>query len=150
MHISFGCDHCASELKRELMAHAEALGHVCHDCGIAQGEPNDYPCYGERAARMVLSGECERGVLLCGTGIGMSLVANKHKGIRCALCGDSYSAKMARAHNDANMLAMGARVVGPELAKMILEFFLNTPYEGGRHQRRVDMIAAIERGETIA
>lgn len=149
MKLAFGCDQCAIVLKKELMAHAESLGHICADCGIHEGEPNDYPIFSERAARMVQRGECDRGIVICGTGVGVSLAANKVKGIRCALCGDCYTSKLTRAHNDANMLALGARVVGPELAKMILDFFLETPYDGDRHQRRVDMIASIESGGTL-
>ncbi len=149
MRISFGCDGCATALKNELMAYAESFGHTCVDVGVHDGEPNDYPLYAERAARKVAASECDRGVVICGTGVGVSLAANKVRGIRCALCGDCFTAKMTRAHNDANMLALGARVIGPELAKMILEFFLTTPFDGGRHQRRVDMITAIESGETL-
>lgn len=149
MRISFGCDHTAGELKKELMVLAESLGHTCRDVGIFDGEAGDYPIFAARAARLVQTGECDRGVVLCGTGIGVSLAANKMKGIRCALCGDCYSAKMARAHNDANMLAMGARVTGAELAKMILAFFLETEFQGGRHERRVTMIARVEAGESI-
>ena len=150
MQIAFGSDHAAVGLKAELIAYAESLGHACVDCGAGEGESNDYPIYAARVAQRVRDGACERGVVLCGTGVGMSLAANAFPGIRCALCGDCYTAKMTRAHNDANMLAMGARVIGPELAKMILTFFLDTSFEGGRHQRRVDMIAALERGETLA
>ncbi|MCL1963584.1 MAG: ribose 5-phosphate isomerase B [Firmicutes bacterium] len=149
MHIAFGSDHAAAFLKSELMAYAESLGHTCHDCGGRQNEPNDYPIYAARAARLVLDGACELGVVVCGTGVGVSLAANKISGIRCALCGDCYTAKMTRAHNDANMLAMGSRVIGAELAKMILTFFLETPFEGGRHQRRVNMIADLERGHSL-
>ena len=105
--------------------------------------------YGVQAANAVAGGECELGIVICGTGIGMSLAANKVKGIRCALCSDPYSAKMTRAHNNANMLALGARVIGVELAKMIVDAFLDTAFEGGRHQTRVDMLTAIENGETI-
>ncbi|HIQ62368.1 MAG TPA: ribose 5-phosphate isomerase B [Candidatus Avichristensenella intestinipullorum] len=149
MHIAFGCDNAASELKRELMELAQSLGHVCHDCGIREGEANDYPLYAARAARMVQSGQCERGVVVCGTGVGMSLACNKMKGIRCALCSDCYTARMARAHNDANMIAMGARVMGPELAKTILETFLSASFEGGRHQRRLALIERLEAGEAL-
>ena len=149
MHIAFACDSAASVLKEELIAHAESLGHTCHDCGIQPEEPNDYPLYGARASRLVQSGACDLGVVLCGTGVGMSLAANKHQGIRCAVCSESYTAAMARAHNNANMLAMGARVIGSELAKLVLETFLSTPFEGGRHQRRIDMIAAIEKEGSI-
>ena len=98
---------------------------------------------------MVARGEADRGVVVCGTGVGVSLAANKVRGIRCALCGDCYTAKYTRLHNDSNMLALGARVIGPELAKMILEIFLSTEFEGGRHKTRVDMISALERGEEI-
>jgi len=149
MHISFGSDHCAAPLKAELIEYAASLGHACHDCGCRADEPNDYPLYAARAARLVQEGKCELGVVLCGTGVGVSIAANKIMGIRCALCGDCYTAKMTRAHNDANMLALGSRVVGPELAKMILGFFLETSYEGGRHQRRIDMLAEMERGRPI-
>ncbi len=149
MRIVFGGDSAAAQLKAELIAHAEALGHTCHDSGMLSGEPNDYPLFAARAARLVQEGAYDRGVVVCGTGIGVSITANKFAGIRCALCGDCYSAKMTRAHNDANMLALGARVIGPELAKMILEFFLDTPFEGGRHQRRVDMIASTEQGNPL-
>lgn len=149
MRISFGYDSAAADLAKRLMAYVESLGHTFVDCGAFEGEPNDYPGYAERAARLVQEGTCERGAVLCGTGVGMSLAANKMRGIRCALCDNCYTAKMARAHNDANMIAMGARVIGPELAKMILSFFLDTPFEGGRHQRRVEMIAKMEAGETL-
>lgn len=147
MHIAFACDAAATLLTKELIAYAQYLGHTCHDCGIHEDEPNDYPIYGAKAAQLVQSGVCTVGVVLCGTGVGMCLTANKHRGIRCALCSESYTAKMTRAHNDANMLAMGARVIGTELAKMILHDFLETPYEGERHQRRVDMISNIEASE---
>lgn len=149
MRISFGCDEPALGLKQELMDHAAALGHTCVDCGIFDGELNDYPIYAARAAAKVQSGECDRGVVVCGTGIGISMAANKMKGIRCALLSDCYSAKMTRAHNDANMAAFGARVMGAELAKQMLELFLDTPFEGGRHQRRVEEIAKLETGEAL-
>ena len=110
----------------------------------------DYPVYAEKAARAVTSGACDRGILLCGTGLGMSLAANKVRGIRCALCGDCYSAEMARRHNNANMLALGARVIGPELAKKITQIFLTTDFEGGRHARRVGMIDTLDQGGTLS
>lgn len=144
MRIAFGCDTAGSALKEALMEHAASLGHAPEDCGMFREEPNDYPLYAIRAAELVQAGECARAVVICGTGVGVSITANKMKGIRCALCGDPYTAKMTRAHNDANALALGARVVGVELAKMILDFFLETEYEGGRHQRRVDMISRLE------
>ena len=147
--IAIACDHSALELKKTVEALLEKRGLAYKDFGTDTTESCHYPIYGARAARAVASGECDRGIVICGTGIGMSLVANKVKGIRCALCGDPYSAKMTRAHNDANMLAMGARVIGVELACMIVEAFLDTPFEGGRHQTRVDMITAVENGEVL-
>lgn len=149
MKLAFGCDNCAQALKRELMELATQLGHECIDCGAFEGEPNHYPIFSARAAKMVARGEADRGVVVCGTGVGVSLAANKVRGIRCALCGDCYTAKYTRLHNDSNMLALGARVIGSELAKMILEIFLSTEFEGGRHKTRVDMISALERGEEI-
>ncbi len=147
--IAIACDHSALELKEEVEALLESRGLEYKDFGTYTTESCHYPVYGARAARAVASGECDRGIVICGTGIGMSLAANKIPGIRCALCGDPYSAKMTRAHNNANMLALGARVIGVELAKMIVEEFLDTPFEGGRHQTRIDMITALENGEAI-
>lgn len=147
--IAIACDHSALELKAEVEALLTSRGLEYRDFGTYTLESCHYPVYGARAARAVASGECDRGIVICGTGIGMSLAANKVPGIRCALCGDPYSAKMTRAHNDANMLALGARVIGVELAKMIVEAFLDTPFEGGRHQTRIDMITALENGEAI-
>lgn len=149
MRLSFGCDACAVTLKRELMAYAESLGHTCKDCGVYDGEPNDYPLFAVRASELVQKGDCAFGIVLCGTGVGMSLAANKLPGIRCALVSDCYTARMTRAHNDANMLSLGARVIGSELAKAIFTEFISTPFEGGRHQRRVDMISKIESGGSI-
>ena len=147
--IAIACDHAALELKEEIKKLLDARGLTYRDFGTDTADSCHYPIYGARAARAVAGGECDRGIVICGTGIGMSLVANKVKGIRCALCSDPYSAKMTRAHNDANMLALGARVIGVELAKMIVEAWLDTPFEGGRHQTRVDMIAAVEAGQDI-
>ncbi len=147
--IAIACDHSALELKKEVEALLTARGLDYRDFGTDTTDSCHYPIYGARAAKAVASGECERGIVICGTGIGMSLVANKVKGIRCALCSDPYSAKMTRAHNDANMLALGARVTGIELAKMIVEAWLDTPFEGGRHQTRVDMITAVENGKSL-
>lgn len=147
--IALACDHAALELKAEVKKILEARGLEYEDFGTYTTDSCHYPVFGARAARAVADGRCDRGIVICGTGIGISLVANKVKGIRCALCSDSYSAKMTRAHNDANMLAMGARVIGVEVAKEIVAAFLDTPFEGGRHQTRVDMITAIENGEEI-
>ena len=147
--IAIACDHSALELKQEIEALLDSRCLEYNDFGTYTAESCHYPVFGARAARAVASGACDRGIVICGTGIGMSLAANKVPGIRCALCGDPYSAKMTRAHNNANMLALGARVIGVELAKMIVETFLDTPFEGGRHQTRVDMITALENGENI-
>lgn len=147
--IAIACDHSALELKAEVEALLTSRGLEYRDFGTYTADSCHYPIYGARAAHAVASGECDKGIVICGTGIGMSLVANKVPGIRCALCGDPYSAKMTRAHNDSNMLALGARVIGVELAKMIVEAFLDTPFEGGRHQTRIDMITALENGEAI-
>ena len=149
MKIAIGCDHGALNLKNKMVSHLEAKGFEVKDFGTYTEESCHYPIYGYRAAKAVADGECDRGIVICGTGIGISLAANKVKGIRCALCGDAYSAKMTRAHNDANMLALGARVTGIEVAKTIVEAWLDTPFEGGRHQTRVDMITAIENGDDI-
>lgn len=147
--IAIACDHAALELKAEVIKMLEDRGLAYKDFGTYTTDSCHYPIFGARAAQAVASGKCDRGILICGTGIGMSLVANKVKGIRCALCSDSYSAKMTRAHNDSNMLAMGARVIGVEVAKEIVAAWLDTPFEGGRHQARVDMITALENGETL-
>ena len=147
--IAIACDHAALELKAEVIKILEERGLAYEDFGTYTADSCHYPIFGARAAKAVAEGRCDRGILICGTGIGMSLVANKVKGIRCALCSDSYSAKMTRAHNDSNMLAMGARVIGVEVAKEIVAAWLDTPFEGGRHQARVDMITAIENGEAL-
>lgn len=147
--IAIACDHAALEMKAEVIKILDERGLAYEDFGTFTTDSCHYPIFGARAAQAVASGKCDRGILICGTGIGMSLVANKVKGVRCALCSDSYSAKMTRAHNDSNMLAMGARVIGIEVAKEIVNAWLDTPFEGGRHQTRVDMITAIENGEVI-
>lgn len=139
--IAIACDHGGFELKKELMAHLDARGLSYKDFGTYNSESCDYPDYGRPAAEAVASGECEKGILICGTGIGMSLTANKIKGIRCAPCSDCFTAEATRQHNDANMLALGARVVGPGLALMIVDTFLDTPFSGDpRHIRRISKI----------
>jgi len=135
--IAIGCDHGGFALKQEVMRHLDELGLAYKDFGTYSEESCDYPIYGEAVARAVADGECERGILICGTGIGISISANKVKGIRAALCGDCYSAEMTRRHNDANML-------GPGLALKIVDTFLNTEFEGGRHARRIALISDIE------
>ena len=147
--IAIACDHAALEMKKEIERLLDARGLEYKDFGTYTNDSCHYPIFGVRAAKAVAGGECDRGIVICGTGIGISLAANKIKGIRCALCSDPYSAKMTRAHNNANMLALGARVIGIDVAKMIVETFLDTPFEGGRHQTRVDMITAIENGQPI-
>ena len=147
MKIAMGNDHSAIELKNIIKEFVESKGYEVIDFGTNTPESCDYPVYGEKVARAVAAGEVEQGILICGTGLGISLAANKVKGIRAAVCSEPYTAKMARAHNDCNILAFGARVVGAELAKMIVETWLDTEFEGGRHQRRVDMIMAIEEKE---
>ncbi|MGI6263935.1 MAG: ribose 5-phosphate isomerase B [Acutalibacteraceae bacterium] len=147
--IAVACDHAALEMKRELLALLDDMGLDYRDFGTYTAESCDYPVFAARAAKAVASGECDRGILICGTGVGISLAANKVRGIRCVCCSEPYSAEMSRRHNDANMLAIGARVVGTELAKMIARVWLTTAFEGGRHQRRVDMITALENGEEL-
>ena len=147
--IALACDHAALDMKEAIMSLLDEMGLAYKDFGTYERASCNYPVFGQRAAQAVASGECDRGILICGTGIGMSLVANKVKGIRCVVCSEPYSAQMSRLHNDTNVLAFGARVVGDELAKMIVRTWLETPFEGGRHQTRVDMISAIERGETV-
>jgi len=147
--IALGSDHAGLPLKKEIIALLEEMNLEYKDYGTYTTDSCDYAVFAQRAASAVSSGECERGILCCGTGIGISIAANKVEGIRCACCSDCYSAKMTRLHNDANMLAMGARVVGVDLGRMIAETFLTTGFEGGRHQRRVDQIMAIEAGEIL-
>ena len=142
--IAIGSDHGGFALKQEIMKHLEAAGYAYKDYGTYTADSCDYPVYGEAVASAVAGGEAERGILICGTGIGISISANKVKGIRAALCGDCYSAEMTRRHNDANILALGARVLGPGLALKIVDTFLTTEFEGGRHARRVALISDIE------
>lgn len=139
--IAIGSDHGGFELKKEVMAHLDARGLEYKDFGTYSDASCDYPVYGKAVAKAVASGECERGIIICGTGIGISIAANKVHGIRAALCGDCFSAEATRQHNDANVLAIGARVVGPGLALKIVDTFLDTPFSNGeRHIRRIEMI----------
>lgn len=147
MKIAIGNDHVAVEMKQHITKYLEEKGHEIVNFGTDSTERCDYPVYGKKVAEAVAKGDCERGILICGTGIGISLAANKVKGIRAAVCSEAYSARLTRQHNDANIIAFGARVVGTATAEMIVDEFLNTEYEGGRHQRRIDMITAIEQGE---
>lgn len=139
--IAIGCDHGGYDLKEKVVAYLKEHNYEVKDCGCYSAESVDYPVFGKAAANAVASGECEKGIVICTTGIGISISANKVKGIRCALCSDTLSAKMTRLHNDANMLAMGAGIVGDNLALDIVETFLNTEFSGEvRHQRRIDLI----------
>ena len=142
--IAIGSDHGGFHLKQEIMKHLDELGLAYHDYGAYTTESCDYPAYGEAVARAVAGGECERGILVCGTGIGIGIAANKVHGIRCATCSDCYCAEMSRRHNDANILALGERVTGVGLALKIVDTFLNAEFEGGRHARRVALIGQIE------
>ena len=144
MKISMGCDHGGYPLKEFLKSWLQEQGHTVVDCGTDSTDSCDYPVFGAAAAREVAEGRCERGIVICTTGIGISITANKVKGIRCALCSEPLSAEMTRRHNDANMLAMGAGMIGRNMAQRITEVFLSTPFEGGRHQRRVDLISQLE------
>lgn len=144
MKISIGCDHGGYALKEHIKAYLEEKGHELLDCGTYSTESCDYPDFGRAAAQAVADGKCERGIVICTTGIGISIAANKVKGVRCALCTETWTAEMTRRHNNSNVLAMGAGVVGPNLAKEIVKTFLATDFEGGRHQRRVDKMMEIE------
>ena len=139
--IAIGCDHGGYELKLEIIKYLEKKGLEYKDFGCDGLESVDYPIYAKKVGQAILDGECEKGILICGTGIGISIAANKMKGIRCALCSDCFSAEATRLHNDTNIVALGGRVVGPELALKIVDIFLHTPFSGDeRHARRVSMI----------
>ena len=144
MKISIGCDHGALALKNKVVSHLEKQGHEVKDFGTYTADSCDYPEFAAAAARAVASGECEKGIVLCTTGIGVSITANKVKGVRCALLSDVMSARMTREHNDTNMMAIGAAVVGKMLAFEIIDTWLGTEFEGGRHQRRIDKMMAYE------
>ena len=145
MKIAVACDHGGLNLKKAVIAYIQKLGHEAVDFGTDSTASCDYPDYAAPAAEAVASGACERGILVCSSGIGVSIVANKVPGVRCAHCHDTYCAKYTRLHNDANMIAFGEKVVGEGLMQEIVDLFLNTPFEGGeRHERRVAKIAALE------
>ena len=142
--IAIACDHGAYALKETIKKHLQDKGYEVKDFGTYSEESCDYPDFGAPAARAVASGECEKGIVMCTTGIGISISANKVKGVRCALLSDPVSARLTRQHNDTNMMALGAGFVGPMLAKEIVDVWLGTEFEGGRHQRRVDKMMALE------
>ena len=143
--IIIGCDHGGFELKNEVIAHLEKRGIEVTDVGTHSTASCNYPDYARAVCKRIQSGEFERGILVCGTGIGISIAANKHNGIRAACCSDTFSARMTRMHNDANVLCFGGRVVGAGLACDMVDLFVDTEFEGGRHQARVDLLADIEK-----
>ena len=150
MKLAIGNDHVAVEMKREIQAYLEAKGIEVINVGTESTDRFDYPISGYKVARLVADGEVDGGVLICGTGVGISLAANKVKGIRACVCSDPYTAKLSKQHNNTNIIAFGARVIGIETAKMIVDEWLNATYEGGRHQVRVDMIMEIEATQKLA
>ncbi|MBO6159751.1 MAG: ribose 5-phosphate isomerase B [Firmicutes bacterium] len=147
--LAIGNDHVAVEMKKEIMAYLQEKGYEVINVGTDEEGRFDYPISGYKVAKMVAAGEVDGGVLICGTGVGISLSANKVKGIRCCVCSEPYSAKLSKQHNNTNIIAFGARVVGVELAKMIVDSWLEAEFEGGRHQRRVDMIREIEETQSL-
>ena len=149
MKIAIASDHTGVELKLEIIKYLKELEHEVSDFGTNSKESVDYPIYGKKVADEVAKGKYDGGVLICGTGIGISLAANKVKGIRAAVCSEPYSAKLSKMHNNSNIIAFGARVVGVDLAKMIVKEWTEAKFEGGRHSKRVELISKIENGEEI-
>ena len=145
--IVIASDHAGIDLKARILEVVRGEGHEVHDLGPTDSNSVDYPDFGHKVATAVIAGEAQTGILICGTGIGMSITANRHPGVRAALCHDAFTAEMARRHNDANVLCIGARSTGPGVAEQMVLIFLETPFEGGRHQRRVDLIE-IEREDS--
>ena len=144
MRIAIGSDHIAFALKRQLKEYLESKAHQLTDFGTYSTDRVDYTDYGFAVGEAVAGGEYDRGIICCGTGIGISIAANKVKGIRCVVCSEPYSAKASREHNDTNILSMGARVIGIEMAKMIVDEWIQTPFEGGRHLNRIEKISTYE------
>lgn len=144
MRIAIGNDHAAIEMKKTIQMYLEEKGHEVINCGVDTPGSTDYPLYGKRVVAEIINHNAQLGIAICGTGVGMSLVCNKHKGIRAVCCSEPYSARLSRMHNDANVVCFGARVVGAELAKMIVDEFLSAQFIGGHHQKRLDMIKEIE------
>ena len=147
--LVIGNDHVAVEMKNELKKYLEEKGYEVINVGTDSTESFPYPVSGYKAAQMVASGEVDGGILICGTGVGISLAANKVKGIRCCVCSEPYSAKLSKQHNNSNMIAFGARVIGIEMAKMIVDEWLGAEFQGGRHATRVDMITEIEQTQQL-
>ena len=147
--LAIGNDHTAVEMKKELIAYLQKKGYEVVNVGTDGPESFPYPVSGYRVAKMVASGEVDGGILICGTGVGISLAANKVDGIRCCVCSEPYSAKLSKQHNNSNIIAFGARVIGAEMAKMIVDEWLEAEFQGGRHQTRVDMIKEIEQTQKL-
>ena len=138
--IAIGCDHVGFEMKAQLIDYLKTKGFEITDCGTHSAQRTDYPTYGKAVAQAVVNGEADCGILVCGTGVGISIAANKTKGIRAVVCSEPYSAQLSKQHNNTNVLAFGARVIGIELAKMIVDAWLNAEFEGGRHAERINML----------
>ena len=149
MKIAIGNDHVGVELKQHLIKYLTDKGHELVNFGTDDPASNHYPIFAQKVANAVVSGECERGILICGTGLGISIAANKVKGVRCALCSEPVSCQLSREHNNANIVAMGARMIGPVMAENIVDTFMNTEFLGGRHQLRVDMMTRLEEGKEL-
>ena len=149
MKLAIGNDHTAVALKQTIMEHLEARGIEVINVGTDSTDSFDYPISGYRVGKLVADGEVDGGVLICGTGVGISLAANKVKGVRACVCSEPYTAALSKRHNNSNIIAFGARVVGDEMAKLIVDSWLDATYEGGRHQRRVDLITAVEEGKEL-
>ena len=149
MKLAIGNDHTAVALKQTIMEHLEARGIEVINVGTDSTDSFDYPISGYRVGKLVADGEVDGGVLICGTGVGISLAANKVKGVRACVCSEPYTAALSKRHNNSNIIAFGARVVGDEMAKLIVDSWLDATYEGGRHQRRVDLISAVEEGKEL-
>lgn len=147
MKIAIGNDHAGYSMKQEIKEYLHEKGYDVVDYGCYSDTPTDYPIYGKKVADVVASGEADLGILICGTGVGISLAANKVKGIRCCACSESLTAELSRRHNNANIVAIGARIIGINTAVDIVETFLTTEFEGGRHARRVDLLTDIENGK---
>lgn len=144
MKIGIANDHASVEMKNELVEYLQSQGHVVINFGTDSSESTDYPIWGEKVSNAVVSGEVERGIAICGTGVGIGITCNKVKGIRCCICSEPYSARYSRLHNDANVIAFGSRVIGIETAKMLVDEFINSEFEGGRHARRVGLMMDVE------
>ena len=149
MKIVIGNDHVAVEMKKEIKAYLEEKGYEVTDVGTDNPERFNFPISAYKASQVLLRGDADYGILICGTGVGIGIAANKIKGIRCAVCSEPVSAELSRQHNNANIVAMGARMIGPVMAEAIVDKFLNTEFLGGRHQLRVDMMTKLENGGTL-